>query len=764
VGGFGIKGGLKFDPKLTEPIPKTNRDYSSLAYIEGSRTNLAVERNTMPTPAQITHTVHLLPQDTTLDELDHIATLLHPDRTTFTYSADAAHAIVHHGRPDSAVIVWGAERWHDDLFAWLHDRGVATHARNMDGSEVAGHVSHPAANKVAPAQIEHSIHLLPQDTTQPEIKQVVTALHPNRTAFTYSADAVHALIFSGTPGSSVVVWSAERWHDNIFAWLHDHAINNITANRLAGASNPTFVFTNWPTDDQMFTQGFNANPLDYKPFGLTGHEGVDIKASIGSNVYAVADGEVYQIRQVDEGHNYGNAVYIRHGDGYRTAYAHLKEILVNTTDKRSVTGGQLIGKADSTGNVRPKDNPVQASHLHLTLYHDGATARHETPQPRDIINPEPFLKPLRDGWKVPIGAEVLGWLTADSLDVNVTLGRVRATSAILRTGAGDDQPRLGSVRPGTVLRLAGASANGYWPVSVVETAVTRDQVRAEIGVHNGDGAQWMLDQHLTGWAVTLTEIGTVAQPLDMQRFAQAGIKILVRLNYHYGTSGGNIPREDHPDYEPFMAACVSTINNSQGVWGFILGNETNNPKEFPDNQAATPEQYARLYNRIWHQVPAAIRVGVQAVDPYYGPGSDSRDYWLRILNNIDDTNFLTVHPKTQDSLPDNVDSDAKFSDDPLRWQYFHLRAYQPLLEVVPDRFRNLPVIATEVNPQLNDRGKLGWQSQRGAEWVRRAMAHFTAYNARASLPISGIVFYRFSEDEWEISGNPSILDAIKAAA
>jgi hypothetical protein len=109
-----------------------------------------------------------------------------------------------------------------------------------------------------------------------------------------------------------------------------------------------------------------------------------------------------------------------------------------------------------------------------------------------------------------------------------------------------------------------------------------------------------------------------------------------------------------------------------------------------------------------------------------------------------------------------VNSDAKFENDPLRWQFLHLKSYQPLLDAVPERFWTLPVIATEVNPQRhNDGHTLGWQANQGAEWVRRAAAHFRTYNEEALMPINGVIFYRFSADQWELHNKQGILDAIK---
>lgn len=720
----------------------------------------------MTVPTQIKHTVHLLPQDTTLAELDHITSLLHVNRSTFTFSADAAHGITHFGTADSTVAVWGAERWSADIFAWLHRRGVETAAFNMNGTRVSNHNSQPSANRQIPVKINHTIHLLPQDTALPELKQVTKELHPDRTAFTYSADAAHALMYAGNTSSTVVVWSGGRWSGDIYAWLKTRGVKNIEANSFDNLAGAQFMFTHWPTDHVKITQPYNRSDPDFYKPPLTGHEGVDIEAPIGSNIYAAAAGTVYLVRKVGVGeeHPYGNAVYIRHTDGYRTAYGHLQEIADDIVPNTEVSGGHLLGKGDSTGNVWPKDNPVIASHLHLTLYKDGATRRGETLQPWDIIDPTPFLQHLLDGTAVPEGEMVQGWAYADSLEMLGLTARVKTSYIDLRTHPGSNQGILGRVTNGTVIRVRGQKNQGYYPVAVRETDISRKKANVEIGIHNKDGADWMLQNNLTGWALILTEIGTTPQPIDATKYADAGIKILVRLNYHYYPKG-NLPAANSPDYEKFIDACAQTMNQSKGVWGFICGNETNNPAEFPNGQAITPEYYAQIYNRLWYTIPVHVKMGVQAIDPYFGPGSDSRDYWQRILTNIDGTDFITVHPKTQDSNPDNIDSKAKFTDDPLRWQYLHLSSYQPLLDVVPQRFRHLPVIATEVNPQRHNDGKtLGWQTDKGASWVKRAVNHFKTYNETATMPVTGIVFYRYSIDDWRISDKPDILNAIKAEA
>lgn len=138
----------------------------------------------------------------------------------------------------------------------------------------------------------------------------------------------------------------------------------------------------WPTDFQVVTQPFGVNPQAYRRYGMPGHEGLDFRALTNTNVYAAADGEVYEIYTDPKTHAYGIHIRIRHVDGYRTVYAHLARVLVRKGDR--VEAGQLIGRADSTGNS-------SAAHLHLTLKRDGATARKETIYPKDIIDPTPFL-------------------------------------------------------------------------------------------------------------------------------------------------------------------------------------------------------------------------------------------------------------------------------------------------------------------------------------------------------------------------------------
>jgi murein DD-endopeptidase MepM/ murein hydrolase activator NlpD len=51
----------------------------------------------------------------------------------------------------------------------------------------------------------------------------------------------------------------------------------------------------WPTDYPKIVQPFGVNPDIYRRYGLPGHEGLDIRAPFKANVYAAADGTVFQV-------------------------------------------------------------------------------------------------------------------------------------------------------------------------------------------------------------------------------------------------------------------------------------------------------------------------------------------------------------------------------------------------------------------------------------------------------------------------------------
>ena len=125
----------------------------------------------------------------------------------------------------------------------------------------------------------------------------------------------------------------------------------------AGAATPSDaqLSMRWPARGKIIS-GFGSKPNGMK------NEGINIAVPEGTNVQAAESGVVAYAGNELKG--YGNLVLIRHPNGYVTAYAHTKEILVKKGE--TVKRGDVIAKSGSTG-------AVQSPQLHFEV-RKGATA------------------------------------------------------------------------------------------------------------------------------------------------------------------------------------------------------------------------------------------------------------------------------------------------------------------------------------------------------------------------------------------------------
>jgi septal ring factor EnvC (AmiA/AmiB activator) len=92
---------------------------------------------------------------------------------------------------------------------------------------------------------------------------------------------------------------------------------------------------------------------------VTFNRGIEITATQGRNIVAVADGTVIY---ADLFKGYGLLVILDHGSGYFTLYAHASDILVKTGD--GVSGGQVIAKVGDSGSL-------EGPQLYFELRHKG---------------------------------------------------------------------------------------------------------------------------------------------------------------------------------------------------------------------------------------------------------------------------------------------------------------------------------------------------------------------------------------------------------
>ena len=129
----------------------------------------------------------------------------------------------------------------------------------------------------------------------------------------------------------------------------------LEAKRSVLASTPTI----WPVRGRI-TAGYG-----YRLSPFTGqremHEGLDIAAPFGSPIMATADGIISFVRPLG---SFGNVVFINHGHGLTTFYAHTSSFRVK--EGQSVKRGQIIAYVGSTGRST-------GPHVHYEVQANGTT-------------------------------------------------------------------------------------------------------------------------------------------------------------------------------------------------------------------------------------------------------------------------------------------------------------------------------------------------------------------------------------------------------
>lgn len=104
----------------------------------------------------------------------------------------------------------------------------------------------------------------------------------------------------------------------------------------------------WPVQEGVIIKTFGESEnKDLKI--VTFNNGVDISSTVGTTVFAVAQGVVSQIGFLP---TFGNIVIVRHANAYLTVYANLSEVKV--TKGESISAGQalgLVGKSAQGGGV-----------------------------------------------------------------------------------------------------------------------------------------------------------------------------------------------------------------------------------------------------------------------------------------------------------------------------------------------------------------------------------------------------------------------------
>jgi len=118
----------------------------------------------------------------------------------------------------------------------------------------------------------------------------------------------------------------------------------------------------WPVNGGILSQGYGQTAFALQTYKGHWHNGIDIAAPLGTDIYAAEAGEVIFATNQDAycpRGAYGKVIVVKHNNGLTTLYGHLSQYLVTVGQK--VERGQLIARMGKTGWAT-------GSHIHFTVW------------------------------------------------------------------------------------------------------------------------------------------------------------------------------------------------------------------------------------------------------------------------------------------------------------------------------------------------------------------------------------------------------------
>jgi len=316
------------------------------------------------------------------------------------------------------------------------------------------------------------------------------------------------------------------------------------------------------------------------------------------------------------------------------------------------------------------------------------------------------------------------------------------------------------------------------------------------GIHDRYDRNLLKSVGATGWVLFTHAIGTDYQGAggDLSTYyewANDGFGILARLNYGYGSSG-TIP-EPHL-YDDFARTCATFVKRSidphnpkGGCHIWIIGNEMNNPREYPGNHEGvggrpiTPESYADCFNRVYQSIKKVYgstpglsaadgTVVMGAVDPYNAVAGCNGDWFTRALRRIEALDGIALHAYTHGAAPGLITDRKQFGQEHLpakrfparnlNWQYFNFYAYRTFMDLIPAQWRDVPVFITET-----DQVQTEWANS-NTGWVKDMYAEVNRWNSDPNRQRvwCSLLFRWEASDGWQIKDKGNVLQDFKEAA
>lgn len=135
----------------------------------------------------------------------------------------------------------------------------------------------------------------------------------------------------------------------------------------------------WPLNSILVTSMYGARWGKF-------HYGLDFRAKVGTNVFAMASGIVEGTGDTDiacKGASFGKWVFIKHNNGLSSTYGHLSEIKVAVGD--TIKKGQIVALSGNTGSST-------GPHLHVAVY--ASTGVKVDTVPSKSCNGKIFTQPI----------------------------------------------------------------------------------------------------------------------------------------------------------------------------------------------------------------------------------------------------------------------------------------------------------------------------------------------------------------------------------
>lgn len=271
-----------------------------------------------------------------------------------------------------------------------------------------------------------------------------------------------------------------------------------------------------------------------------------------------------------------------------------------------------------------------------------------------------------------------------------------------------------------------------------------------LGAHDREAAgfspagTWILD------TIALSE-----NPTPPQYDANHGW--IIRVNWGYGSTG-TIPLD--PDAQnTYLSRLVSYMKRTQNATRWIIGNEPNLSREWPNGQPIYPSAYANFYRRCRDAAYVGLGNAVKnhkfliaAAGPwnnelkYSGnPNGDWVQNFLDVINACQgELDGFSIHTYCH-GYNVNLVTAQTFMNAPFQNRHYDFQTYRDYVGVIPELHADLEIDLTETN------GNGPWQA---VGLIPAMAADIDAYNRSVTKrKIKNLIIYRYPKyDEYYFKG------------